>query len=71
MFLSTEYFGSLGIRLDEGLSDQEIGDAEDIYGFRFPPDLRELLQSGLPTGRGFVDWRNGSVEDIRYRVMTS
>ena len=71
MFYNIDYFSSLGIRLDRWLSDHEITDVEDRYGFRFPPDLRELFQFGLPTGRKFVDWRNGSVEDIRYRVYGS
>ncbi|CAN5587082.1 hypothetical protein BH10ACI2_BH10ACI2_24380 [soil metagenome] len=65
-FLNKDYFALLGIRLDAGLSDQEVANTEDKYGFRFPPDLRELLQFGLPSGRGFVDWRNGRVEDIKY-----
>jgi hypothetical protein len=66
MVLNYEYFSSLGMKLDAGLSDQEVANIEEALSFRFPPDLRELLQFGLPVGRGFVNWRDGSLDDIRH-----
>lgn len=40
-----------------GLSDLEVTTVEGRYGFRFPPDLREFLQTGVPVGPMFPDWR--------------
>ena len=51
---------------DEGLSPIEIAAAESRYGFRFPPDLSEFLQAGLPCGEGYPDWRSGDEATIRY-----
>lgn len=53
------------VQFDPGLSDTEVRRAEERYKFRFPPDLRELLQVALPRGPKFPDWRSGSVEEIR------
>jgi hypothetical protein len=38
------------IVLDKGLNDSEIGALELKYGFKFPVDLRHLLQNALPIG---------------------
>jgi len=66
--LNRNYFSKLGIRFDIGLSDSEIGQVEDKYGFEFPPDLRDLLQFGLPINSGFINWRNDSEDEIRGRL---
>ena len=50
-----------------GLSDAEISRAEENYGFQFPLDLREFLQTALPKGFPFPDWRSG--EDARIRDL--
>lgn len=54
-----------GVDFAPGLSDAEIASIERRFGFRFPPDLRALLQTGLPRGEGFPDWRSGSEEQLR------
>jgi hypothetical protein len=48
-----------------GLSDVEIAATERKYGFRFPPDLRALLQTALLSEIGFPDWRSGNEDDLR------
>ncbi|MBY0459424.1 MAG: hypothetical protein K2V38_19040 [Gemmataceae bacterium] len=45
----------------DGLSEAETKDIEYQFGFHFPPDLRALLQTGLPVGDWFPDWRGGDV----------
>ena len=58
-------------RLGPGLSETELGRAEEIYGFRFPPDLRELLSAALPSneeGSGFPDWRAVPNDYIQMRM---
>ncbi len=42
-----------------GLTDAEVAAIEARYGLVFPPDLRSLLQTFVPVGRDFYDWRRG------------
>ena len=51
--------------LDDGLTDTEIADIEKKYGFRFPLDLRDFLQTALPTGSLFPGWRSEDDSLIR------
>jgi len=53
---------SRGITFAPGLSLDEILRAEKEFGFQFPPDLRSFLQTALPCGEGFPDWR--SIDDV-------
>lgn len=53
------------IEFAEGLSDAEIQHVECRYGFQFPPDLREFLQTALPHGEQFPDWRSQPEKDLR------
>jgi len=41
----------------QGLRELENDCAKENCGFRFPPDLREFLQTALPIGFSFPDWR--------------
>ena len=53
------------VEFEAGLSDQEVARAEVTFGFRFPPDLRGLLQTALPRGPEFPDWRSGDETQLR------
>jgi hypothetical protein len=57
-----------GVVVEDGLTEQETRDVECRFGFRFPPDLRALLQTGLPVGDCFPDWRNDDEDDLRHRL---
>lgn len=48
-----------------GLTDAEVAAVESNFSFRFPPDLRDLLQVALPTGPGFPNWRSGDEQALR------
>jgi hypothetical protein len=48
-----------------GLTDAETDRVENCFGFRFPPDLREFLQTALPHGPQFPDWRSGDEAALR------
>lgn len=48
-----------GVVFEQGLSDDEILQVERTYEFKFPPDLRALLQFALPISKGFPNWRRG------------
>lgn len=49
----------------EGLSDAEIYCVEKTYAFEFPPDLRAFLQTALPFGPRFPNWRFPEDTSIR------
>jgi hypothetical protein len=46
-----------GIEFEEGLTDGEIRRAQSRYKLKFPPDLREFLQTAFPVSDGFAAWR--------------
>jgi hypothetical protein len=50
---------SRNIVFAEGLSDNEVLQIELTYEFKFPPDLRALLQFALPISEWFPNWRRG------------
>jgi hypothetical protein len=53
------------VEFDDGLSDAEVARVERRLGIRFPPDLREFLQTALPRGLQFPDWRSGDEVALR------
>ena len=58
-----------GIIFEDGLSDSEVMAVESRFAFRFPPDLRAFLQSALPYGRRFSDWRSGDESALQAGTM--
>lgn len=58
-----------GIDLEPGLTDEEVAAIESAHGFRFPPDLRRLLQSALPVSAGFPDWRSAEPDRLRHFLL--
>jgi hypothetical protein len=57
-----------GVAFDRGLTGSEVAATEDRFGFRFPPDLRLLLQTALPVSEPFPDWRRESDAALRARL---
>lgn len=57
---------SRGVELAPGLSDAQLGEIEEDFGFRFPPDLRMLLAAFVPLGEGFPDWRSRNQQLIEW-----
>jgi hypothetical protein len=53
------------IEFAPGLTDAEVETTEDRFGFRFPPDLRAFLQTALPRGPQFPDWRSPDLAKLR------
>ena len=53
------------VEFDTGLTDAEVAAIESRYGFRFPPDLCAFLQTALPKGPQFPDWRSGDESTLR------
>ena len=52
-----------GLDVAPGLTNQEISAVESSLGFPFPIDLRSILQTGLPVGTHFPNWRSGSTRN--------
>jgi len=48
-----------------GLSDSELDAIEAEFAFSFAADHRAFLAGGLPTGRGWPDWRDGDRAALR------
>lgn len=57
-----------GVRLDPGLSDEEVSQVQARFEFTFGPEHRALLQSAVPVGPSWPDWRNGPAEDLQRRL---
>nr|XP_011466465.1 PREDICTED: uncharacterized protein LOC105352100 [Fragaria vesca subsp. vesca] len=55
---------STDIPIERGLSDAELASIEATFSFTFPPDLRYILQEGLPVGPGFPNWRASSAQQL-------
>lgn len=53
------------VEIARGLTDEELCKIEGHFAFTFPPDLKAILQEGLPVGAGFPDWRSGSFKQLR------
>ena len=56
---------SRAIEFDPGLTHAEVMAVESRFNFQFPPDLRAFLQTALPHGRHFPDWRTGEESVLR------
>ncbi|CAJ1929119.1 unnamed protein product [Sphenostylis stenocarpa] len=56
---------SSNVVIEEGLSDIELRNLEFKLKFSFPPDLRVILQQGLPISQGFPNWRSSSTQQLQ------
>lgn len=60
-----------GADIDTGLTDREIDRAEREFGFTFADDHRAFLETGLPRGDKWPDWRHPSeslAEQLRWPI---
>ncbi|KAK4426478.1 hypothetical protein Salat_1416400 [Sesamum alatum] len=55
---------SSNVPVEAGLSESEFSAVEVSFNFTFPPDLRPILQEGLPIGPGFPNWRSSSKQQL-------
>lgn len=60
---------------ERGLTSEELAQIESIFSFRFPPDLRLLLNMAHPVQDRFIHWRQALTsetcrKDILHRVTT-
>ncbi|GMI86534.1 hypothetical protein HRI_002322700 [Hibiscus trionum] len=55
---------SLHIPILPGLTDPEFSSIQSTLHFSFPPDLRSILQEGLPVDPSFPNWRSSSPQQL-------
>ncbi|ERN14231.1 uncharacterized protein LOC18442486 [Amborella trichopoda] len=51
------HLSSCSIPIAPGLTNQEFKTLETSLSISFPPDLRIILEAGVPVGHGFPNWR--------------
>jgi hypothetical protein len=51
-----------------GLTDAELAAIEREFGFTFAADHRAFLAAGVPSGRGWPDWRGPDRDALRERL---
>ncbi|XP_050906923.1 uncharacterized protein LOC127120515 [Lathyrus oleraceus] len=56
---------SSNVIIEKGLSDTEFSFLESKLNITFPPDLRAILQQGLPVSLGFPNWRSSSHQQLQ------
>jgi hypothetical protein len=54
--------------LSPGLTDAEFARIEDEFAFHFAADHRAFLAAGVPSGRGWPDWRGTDRDALRDRL---
>lgn len=54
------------IRLDKGLTHDELFEIEGIYDIVFPNSLKSLLMVKLPISKGFYNWRNKEQQNVDF-----
>ncbi|OMP01732.1 hypothetical protein COLO4_11650 [Corchorus olitorius] len=59
-----DHLKTLDIPILPGLTDQEFAAIESTFHFTFPPDLRSILQEGLPLDPSFPNWRSSSPQQL-------
>ena len=60
---------SKGVAVANGLTNKEIFEIETKFNFKFPPDLKVILQQGLPSGDNFPDWRQALSDQLMAREI--
>lgn len=68
MVESIQRLRTAGVCLDPGLPDEEVSRVQDRLAFAFGPEHRAFIQSALPVGPSWPNWRHDSDGDLRGRL---
>ncbi|XP_045816290.1 uncharacterized protein LOC123909492 [Trifolium pratense] len=60
-----QHLKSSNIIIEKGLTESEFSLLKSKFNLNFPPDLRTILQQGLPISPGFPNWRSSSKQQIK------
>ena len=52
-----------GLSFAQGMTQEQLNRAEEVFGFRFPKEIREFLSFAVPVGKDFFDYRDVSPEN--------
>ena len=55
-----------GVIVENGLTNNEVKEIEELYGIIFPKSLRAFLMTGVPISNGFFNWRDTSLKNISH-----
>lgn len=58
-----ERLRNTGICLEPGMTPEALDRTEQVFGFRFPREIREFLSLAVPVEKGFFDYRDVSEEN--------
>lgn len=61
-----QVFRGQNILVENGLTKNEIKELEELYHVNFSKDWIDFYSQILPIGTGFYNWRDKSVENIRF-----
>lgn len=53
-----------GVSFADGMSNEEIEKAEQVFGFTFPKEIAAFLRMATPVGDGFFDYRDLSERNV-------
>ena len=53
-----------GIKLDAGLTQNDLEKIYEIYNIKFPLSLKSFLTTALPVSDGFYGWRDFSSGNV-------
>ncbi len=53
-----------GISFERGMTELQLTNAESVFQFRFPQEIREFLFCGVPVGPSFFDYRDLSEDNL-------
>ncbi|MGT2949709.1 hypothetical protein BU202_00075 [Streptococcus cuniculi] len=59
-------FRKQNIRIEDGLTKNEIQELENLYHVTFPKEWIDFYSQLLPIGVDFYNWRDRSVENIQF-----
>lgn len=57
---------SQGVKFEHGLTDNEISQVEQNFHIQFPPDLKLLLQTGLPIDDYSEEYYKENADDLNF-----
>lgn len=58
-----ERLRNAGLYFAHGMTQAQLDRAEQVFGFRFPKEIREFLSLAVPVEKGFFDYRDVSEEN--------
>lgn len=62
--LALEKLKESGFEILEGVTDEQLVAAEEVFGIYFPKALKDFYKQGMPVGHRFPNWTDLSEENV-------